>query len=90
MMARGKRVTVSAKLLPYIQQVMERFGLDDEAQATNLIIGACSTKPIAWLALAPGEAIPTMPHVFIPVSPDLEASAFDCLEEAIGKIEQAA
>jgi hypothetical protein len=58
---RGKRLTIRAKLLPYIQQVMNGFGLEDESAAVNLIIGSCSVKPIAWLAMRPGDAPPLPP-----------------------------
>ena len=34
---RGKRLTIRAKLLPYIQQVMNGFGLEDESAAVNLM-----------------------------------------------------
>ena len=55
---RGKRLTIKAKLLPYIEAVMEAFGLEDESAAVNLIIGSCSVKPITWLAMRPGENPP--------------------------------
>lgn len=65
---RGKRLTIRAKLLPYIEAVMEAFGLEDESAAVNLIIGACSVKPIAWLAMRPGENPPLPPSVIeVPV-----------------------
>jgi hypothetical protein len=58
---RGKRLTLRASLLPYIQEVMQCFGLEDESSAVNLIIGSCSSKPIAWLAMRPGDAPPLPP-----------------------------
>ena len=58
---RGKRLTIRAKLLPYIQQVMNCFGLEDESAAVNLIIGSCSVKPVAWLAMRPGDTPPLPP-----------------------------
>ncbi len=58
---RGKRLTLRASLLPYIQEVMKCFGLEDESSAVNLIIGSCSSKPIAWLAMRPGDAPPLPP-----------------------------
>lgn len=58
---RGKRLTIRAKLLPYIQLVMNGFGLEDESAAVNLIIGSCSVKPIAWLAMRLGDTPPLPP-----------------------------
>jgi hypothetical protein len=95
-MVRGKRVTVKAKLLSYVRDVMERFALEDEATAVNLIIGSCSQKPVTWLALKPGEAvraIPNLPALKAATEavedylPSIESSALDELENAISNIE---
>ena len=65
---KGKRLTIKAKLLPYIESVMEAFGLEDETVAVNLIIGSCSVKPISWLAMRPGDNPPPLPLAAIEVS----------------------
>ncbi len=65
---KGKRLTIRAKLLPYVEAVMEAFGLEDESAAANLIIGSCSGKPISWLAMRPGDNPPPLPPAAIEVS----------------------
>lgn len=88
---RGKRLTIRASLLPYIQEVMTRFGLEDESSAVNLIIGSCSVKPIAWLAMRPGDAPPLPPAAIevpveqVPALPasDPEKSVLDLLADDI-------
>ena len=90
---RGKRLTIRAKLLPYIESVMEAFGLEDESAAVNLIIGACSVKPIAWLAMRPGENPPLPPSVIeVPVQevkqlePETERNVLDMLSDDINSL----
>ncbi|HEY9637993.1 MAG TPA: hypothetical protein V6D14_31660 [Coleofasciculaceae cyanobacterium] len=97
---KGKRLTIRAKLLPYIESVMEAFGLEDESAAVNLIIGSCSVKPISWLAMRPGDNPPPLPPAAIEVSvqqvksfkseSELERNALDMLCEDIDSLRVAA
>lgn len=91
---RGKRLTIRASLLPYIQDVMKCFGLEDESSAVNLIIGSCSVKPIAWLAMRPGDAPPLPPAALdvpafevqekdLPTPADAERNVLDLLADDI-------
>jgi hypothetical protein len=98
---KGKRLTIRAKLLPYIESVMEAFGLEDESAAVNLIIGSCSVKPISWLAMRPGDNPPPLPPVAIEVAvqevksiepvpqPKHEGNVLDMLSEDIEALEAA-
>jgi hypothetical protein len=97
---RGKRLTIKAKLLPYIEAVMEAFGLEDESAAVNLIIGSCSVKPITWLAMRPGETPPPLPPAAIevpaqevkplPQEAETERNVLDMLSEDIESLGLAA
>lgn len=94
-LGRGKRLTVRAKLLPYVQEVMKAFGLEDESSAVNLIIGSCSVKPISWLAMRPGETSVPLPPTAIEVSSQKveefgsELSVIDLLAENIQSLQRA-
>ncbi len=100
---KGKRLTIRAKLLPYVEAVMEAFGLEDESAAANLIIGSCSGKPISWLAMRPGDnpPLPQLPPAAIEVSTQEvkliepvsqakhEGNVLDMLSEDIAALEAA-
>jgi hypothetical protein len=94
---KGKRLTIRAKLLPYIESVMEAFGLEDESAAVNLIIGSCSVKPICWLAMRPGDNPPPLPPAAIEVSAEVKSigpvsqpkNVLDMLSEDIEALEAA-
>lgn len=79
---KGKRLTIRASLQPYIQQVKKAFGLEDDSAAVNLIIGSCSVKPLAWLALTPGETSALPPAVAIEVAV-IEAKADQAAERNV-------